>query len=518
MDFGKFVLVLIVIWILVTVPAMPEAVPDGVRAEIAASSLKVKVGEEVSFSAAGSRGGRGSELQSFTWDFDDLDLVEVNAAGPEVTHVFNRTGAYTVKLAVEDGRGRKDEAFRSVEVFPEHDDGPSITSNFQGGRTGVLFDSPDTFAFRLEWGNQFYFRIDNCRDHEISLRITGYGPGRKHLPSVTPYGNDHTFNEKFTLMYSTDYQEPDWKPYERARYAYDEEEASLTAVFTPREDSIYFAWAFPWTMRNLRELVDKWEENENFSWQVIGSSVEGRPILGLTITDFKADHKGKKAVWITGTQHAYEMASGPVTEGIISRLLDGSPGSERLLEHYVYNIVPLMNPDGVRRGGYRYNMHDIDLNRNWDNRKQDDWDNENPEPEVAAVKAAISRWVGRYGTLDVYLDFHCLTAIAENLLMIKASPESIPERVKQEQGRFVADFLQKRWFFRESDSLSSGSANNFISSEYAEKTGVISYTAEHCLGFIKTADGDLQRATPELFRRLGRDYVELIDEYYMGGN
>lgn len=487
---------------------------DQIQAEITAAKMRVEVGEEVVFSAGASRSRPDSGLVSYSWDFDDRDQVEEDGTGTEISHVFNETGAYTVKLMLSDQRGRKDEAFCSVEVFPDSDTGPSITSNFEGGKTGLFFESPETFAFRLEWGNQFYFRIDNCRNREVSLRIDGYGPERPHLPSVTPYADDHTFNDRFTLMCTTDYQGHDWFPLEDAEYFYDEKQSSLIVRFKPETDSVYYAWAVPWTMRNLWRLIDRWEGNENFSWRIIGESVEGRPIPALTITDSREDHASKRAVWITGTQHAYEMAAGPVIEGIISRLLEGNGSSEDLLERYVYNIVPIMNPDGVIRGGYRYNMRDIDLNRNWDKIKADPWDSEKSEPEVAAVKKEIKAWVDRHGNLDLFLDFHCLTAIAENLLMIKASPESIPEEVKQDQGEFVSEFLQKRWFFRESESRNTGNANGYIADEYAGKTGVISFTAEHCLGFIRTADGEMERAVPELFRRLGSDYVELIEEYF----
>ena len=495
-----------------------QAEVNKIHAEISAGSLKARVGGEVTFSAAESRAGQGSKLTGFSWDFNEMDLVPVDSVGREVTHVFNNTGVYNVKLTVEDDHGREDETFRSVEVMPNSDEGPTITSNFQGGRTGVFFAAPETFAFRLEWGNQFYFRLDNCRNRKVSLKIIGYGPNRKQIPSVTPYGDDNTFNEKYTLMYSTDYQSHNWKPYEKAAYSYEDDSASLTALFTPDTDSIYFAWAVPWTTRNLQELLDRWEGSEYFSWRTIGSSVEGRPITALTVTDFNVDHKQKKAIWITGTQHAYEMAAGPVIEGIVSRLMDGSASSRELLKNYVYNIIPLINPDGVMKGGYRYNMHDIDLNRNWDSVKRDDWDREMSEPEVACVKAAISEWVDSYGTLDLFFDFHCLTAIAENLLMIKASPESIPEPVIKEQDRFVSDFLQKRWVFRESESLDAGNGNGYISARYAAKTGVISFTPEHCLGFISAKGGEMERATPELFRRLGSDYVELIDEYFKSRN
>ena len=486
----------------------------GVRAEIRAGKLKARVGEAITFSAGDSRTDPGRTLSLFSWDFDDRDLVAENAAGPEAVHVFNRTGAYTVKLTVRDDLGRKDEAFLGIEVMPDADDGPSITADLEGGKTGVLFSSPETFAFQLEWGNQFYFRLDNCRDRETSIRIIGYGPNRKQLPSVTPYEDDDTFDGRFTLMYSRDYQVPDWQPFQAAEYLYDAADSSLTARFVPEEDSLYFAWSPPWTMRNLRTLIDRWEENDSFAWRVIGESVEGRPVIALTVTDFREPSQRKKAIWITGTQHAYEMAAGPVVEGILARLLDGSDSSSALLKNYVYNIVPLMNPDSSVKGGYRYNQHDIDLNRNWDDLKQDDWDSVKSEPEVACVKDAIAGWVEDNGTLDLFLDFHCLTAIAENLLMIKAAPQGIPDEISRAQTRFVSGFLRRRWVFRESESVNPNSANAFISREYARRTGVLSFTAEHCLGFISTAGGKMRRASPESFRRLGGDYVELIDAFF----
>ena len=513
MKSGRCVPIILVLFLCLVISPLWSA-PVTPAAKISAGSLKVKVGEEVSFSAAGSRPAPGGRLEFFSWDFDDMDLVPADAWGREATHVFNKTGAYTVRLTVEDDRGSRDSAYCSIEVMPETDEKPSITSNFQGGRTGVHFVSAEDFAFRLEWGNQFYFRLDNCRGRDISLRIVGYGPNRKQLPSVTPYGNDHTFDDNYTLMYSTVYHQPNWQPYTAAKYTYDSETATLTASFVPENDSLYFAWAVPWTMRNQRELIDKWKDNHNFTWRVIGHSLEGREILSLTVTDPSIDNRKKKAVWITGTQHAYEMAAGPVIEGIMKKLLEGSDDSARLLREYVYNIVPLMNPDGVVRGGYRYNLHNVDLNRNWDGFKQDDWDREASEPEVACVKQEIDRWVREYGNLDVFFDFHCLTAIARNLLMIKAGSEALPGEIKSGQDRFVSDFLRKRWVFRESESSGVQDAKGYISARYAGETGVMSFTAEHCLGTISRAGGEDRRATPRLFQDLGRDYVELIDEYF----
>jgi len=487
-----------------------------IKAKIDASRLRVRLGEPVIFDSGASTAGEDAEFFGFYWDFNDMDGVRVDSQEPKVSHVFNRTGAYTVKLTVENDQGERDEASVSVEVLPDTDSGPAITDNFQGGKTGLFIDSEETFAFRLEWGGQFYFRIDNCKNKPVSLKIFGYGPNRNQLESVTPYLDDYSFDEKFTLMYSTDYQNHEWQPLTDAEYAYDEQSASLTASFTPAAESVYLAWAVPYTMRHLESLIDRSKGDPRFSVETIGLSVEGRPIYAITVTDPKTDDEDKKVVWITGTQHAYEMAAGPVCDGIVATLLEDSDSSKAVLKNYVYRMVPIMNPDGVMHGGYRYNMHDIDLNRNWDEDAPNPWDREISEPEVASVKWAIEEWVSSGNGLDFYFDFHCLTALSNNLLMIKAAPDSIPPPIAAEQDRFVREFFARKYVWRISESESVGSANGYVSDLYAARTGVLSFTSEHALGFITPAGAGAEpvRSTPAHWRRLGADYVWTIREYF----
>ena len=485
-----------------------------IKAKIDASKLRVTLGEPVFFDSNASVPGEDAEFVGFYWDFNDMDQVRVDRQGRRVSHIFNKTGAYTVKLTVENNRGERDEASVSIEVLPDTESGPVITDNFQGGKTGLFVDSKETFAFRLEWGGQFYFRIDNCKNVPLSLKIFGYGPNRKQLNSVTPYTDDYSFDEKFTLMYNIDYQKHLWQPLTDAEYTFDQNSASITVRFTPATESVYLAWAAPYTMRHLESFIDRWENDPRFSCTTIGLSVEGRPIYAITITDPDTDNQDKKVVWITGTQHAYEMAAGPVCQGIVETLLEGSDSSRAVLKQCVYHMVPLINPDGVAHGGYRYNMHDIDLNRNWDHEALNDWDSELSEPEVASVKRAIDEWVSRGNRLDFFFDFHCLTALSKNLLMIKAAPDSIPSEIAAEQDRFVREFFAKKYFWRISESKSIGSANGYISDLYAARTGVLSFTSEHALGFITPAGGELVRSTPAHWRKLGADYVWTIKEYF----
>ena len=87
------------------------------------------------------------------------------------------------------------------------------------------------------------------------------------------------------------------------------------------------------------------------SAEVIGRSVEGRPILAYRVGDPGAPMR----VLAVGCIHGTECASFPV----IARLIRQRPPPGVQLW-----VVPSVNPDG-RRAGTRGNAHGVDLNRNF---------------------------------------------------------------------------------------------------------------------------------------------------------
>ncbi len=487
-----------------------------IKARFTVDKQRVKIGEEVSFDASGSLAGQDCEMSAFYWQFSGMDRVGIDTHGQQVTHVFNHTGAYTVKLIVENNVGERDQAVAFVEVLPDTDTGPSITSNFEGGKTGVFFDSEYDFCFRLEWGGQFYFRLDNARGKPVSLKIYGYGPNRLQLTSVTPYVDDFSFDEKFVLMASTDYLNPDWQPLEDAKYTYDEQSASIVVEFTPTAESVYLAWSPSYTQGRLEAMLDRWEDRDEVDISIIGLSVEGRPIYSLTVTGDEGELKDKQVIGITGIQHAYEMAAGWVIEGIMETLFADNDSSRAALNNYVFVMVPMVNPDGVFHGGYRYNMNAVDLNRNWNDVALNDWDRALPEPEVAAAKHFFSNWMAEVGRMDFFFDFHCLTSLENNLLMIRAASDSVPPEVAAEQARFT-DLFSKRWYWRRSEDKNlGGSACGWAAANFAREYGVKSFTPEHCIGWIRRADGEPTKARPAFWRELGADYVWVLREFFAG--
>jgi len=69
-------------------------------------------------------------------------------------------------------------------------------------------------------------------------------------------------------------------------------------------------------------------------------------------------------VIITSRVHPGEPQASHMVNGLIAYLL--SPKAEELRRHFIFRIVPMLNPDGVIYGNYRCSLLGCDLNRKWD--------------------------------------------------------------------------------------------------------------------------------------------------------
>lgn len=64
----------------------------------------------------------------------------------------------------------------------------------------------------------------------------------------------------------------------------------------------------------------------------------------------------KKGVFISARVHPGESNSSWMMKGVIEFLISNTPEAKALRDHFVFKIVPILNPDGVINGNYRCSL------------------------------------------------------------------------------------------------------------------------------------------------------------------
>lgn len=108
----------------------------------------------------------------------------------------------------------------------------------------------------------------------------------------------------------------------------------------------------------------------------------------------------KKFVLITCRVHPGETPASYVLQGLIDFIVsDKDPRSAALRQHFVFKIIPILNPDGVACGHYRTDTRGVNLNRMYDA----------PDPRfhptIHATKELYTS-LESSGRLALYIDLH----------------------------------------------------------------------------------------------------------------
>jgi murein tripeptide amidase MpaA len=276
-----------------------------------------------------------------------------------------------------------------------------FTTDFEGGSLGKVVRVTDTHTRcvldgevdqdgrnrQVSW---FYFRIDGAPDSELIIDFTdlegeyNYRPGNW---SITP---DTLPVYSYDGLHWTHAAKKSWSAV-----------ASIMRLrMKPAQSRFWIAHVAPYTTLDLARLLDSIKGRHEVECQVIGKSVQGRDIPMLTITSSNRSREEKKVVWLMFRQHSWEAGSSWVGEGAIRFLLSSDPVATQIRDDMIFKILPMQDPDGVFRGGVRFNAYGYDLNRNWDT--------VDPVrmPEITAALSAILKWLDQGGRIDFFLSLH----------------------------------------------------------------------------------------------------------------
>lgn len=208
---------------------------------------------------------------------------------------------------------------------------------------------------------------------------------------------------------------------------------------TMPHETTYFAFSYPWSYEESQAKMDELEQrfaaqpperNLYFHRETVYYSIEGRKMEVMTISsrdgisdereEAPADAEGlypeaendpsrrpyrfdssKKVVVFTARVHPGETPGSHVLNGALDLIADLRSEQGRLLrKHYVFKVIPTLNPDGVARGYYRLDSLGQNLNRFYGAPEKRD------QPTIWAAKKAITQYASQYHSLAAYIDFH----------------------------------------------------------------------------------------------------------------
>lgn len=255
----------------------------------------------------------------------------------------------------------------------------TFSASFPGGRLdGCRQTAPNAFTLAIEpEGTPInpspWYAFDVVSDEAQLLAFTlDYGDFAHRYPPKVKTGQGSGWAPLGTPLSTSDRRT-------RAHFAFDApagvSRIAAQEVVTLVDES---AW-----VRNLARTTSL-EEGE------LGLSAEGRPIPSLT-----GGTAPSGTLVITGRQHPPEVTGAFALRVFVERLSEDEPLAERFRGQYAIFVVPMLNPDGVARGHWRFDASGSDLNRDWGPFER---------PETRLVRDALA------GLSPVLiLDFHSTT-------------------------------------------------------------------------------------------------------------
>ncbi|GHB86738.1 hypothetical protein GCM10007390_48030 [Persicitalea jodogahamensis] len=280
--------------------------------------------------------------------------------------------------------------------------GVSISANFEGGRLGqvtqvsnnrwqcALLGETDS-ENRNRQASWYYFRVDGSKDQPLTIELTDLVGEYNYRYGTIPVSAE--------IRPVISYDQTTWRHLTDDEVQWNDADTTLMLSFTPQHNTVWVAHLVPYTNQTLGQLLDTYQSRSEVELDTMGVTPEERPLLLLTVTNPEIPISQKKVVWLMARQHSWEAGTSYVMEGLIRYLLDSNKG-RTLLDQMVFKLISISDPDGVARGGVRFNAFGHDLNRNWD------YVITKEMPEIKAQKQAIKKWLAQDHPIDLFVTLH----------------------------------------------------------------------------------------------------------------
>lgn len=347
---------------------------------------------------------------------------------------------------------------------------------------------PDTRSRAYRW---YSFKVEEAKGRELTIRITN-AQGASASPAWS-------FNQP---VVSSDGGET-WTRIPEANYR----GGVFSFRWTVQSESDWVALVPPYPFSRWLDLVETVSDHPRVvGAEIIGQSLQGRPVHMLTITTGEEPIHKRPAFWVTSRVHPAETGSSWQVEGLVNWLLSDDPQAGALVEQSTFFIVGMLNPDGVVLGNYRMDTLGQNLNR--------EWDNEDPTkaPTLIATKNRMREFVDGGGEILAFYDLHSHSSIRANFVYFNDSPA-----ISADDMGDLIDFLYLHEEISGDFSVEHSSGSNPVSRGIAKNWvfhtfGVPALTYES--SYQDTLHGPGGYMTVERYKNLGRDLGRTVASHY----
>ena len=305
-----------------------------------------------------------------------------------------------------------------------------------------------------------------------------------------------------------------------------EEKKLFTLTFTVElnydflEENLYFSYCYPYTFTNVQEYLGKILNNpvnlktNIIRHEIIGKSLAGNNLDMLIITKFISkfeDIAYRPCIILTSRVHPGESNSSFVIQGVIDFLIDPKNSfAEELRKNFIFKIIPMLNPDGVINGNFRTSLIGKDLNRLWDDPR------ENICPTIFYTKEMIKKTL-LSRDIFLYCDFHGHSNKPNFFLY--GCP--VNKKIKPNSTLIFQEMILSKIFSEKNNIFDHKSCIYKIAAKKLKTARAVvrnelnvdlSYCLESSIGYISIGENKGNFFTPLIYVNIGKDFsMSILD-------
>ncbi|KAK4886670.1 hypothetical protein RN001_002941 [Aquatica leii] len=170
---------------------------------------------------------------------------------------------------------------------------------------------------------------------------------------------------------------------------------TFTIEFPYNEDEVYLAYNYPYTYSDLQDYLINLRKNTFVSTftsvRLLCKSLAGNNVYCITVHN--KSKSTKKAVVIMARIHPVETPSSWMMKGFIDFLTGDSITAKRLRDMFIFQLIPMLNPDGVIVGNSCCSLSGKDLSSEFNSAFYTRY------PSIWYAKLLIERMIKRHGVV-----------------------------------------------------------------------------------------------------------------------